>query len=513
MQLLLKLDLKLIFGDKSNFIQDIAKYTKKIRLHHPMFQDPFLQSRLNPLFLETVQSFWDKLDQAKGEDQEQVKTAKLNLLRFVLRRLFQPIYLENPPEVKGTVYFLAVVHPDGIGDYFSLLKSARSFKANHPEIDVHIGYTHQVELPPIDPRDYLLAPDHIHPFFCVSPGEALSQMDEGLKKALAIVHIALSMNTFDDPVLGPKSFYFAETTNFQGIGNYLQRNWYSMGLQPFEEGIFLKRTFDPAAPWKDKRLEKLFEQGRATYLAYLGKIPEQLLLFIYLVILQQKEDPRDIDLIIPKMIFENNLMMDTDWVESLGIRTIKLLNLDKSREYVMFETEAASQKTLRLIPALPLQQSDFEKVTALSEDLVGCTGDGSLSDCLIVDKIPFYELRSHKLETWVTFGFYVSHFQWQEVIDYLDTLAAYKETPLIETAKKLHEILNRPQFKVQWKALLTFLKQYGSFEDALNGHLNRHLHLLANLCIKETEDNLAQAVFNGTLSFEVAYKNMQDVMR
>jgi hypothetical protein len=88
-------------------------------------------------------------------------------------------------------------------------------------------------------------------------------------------------------------------------------------------------------------------------------------------------------------------------------------------------------------------------------------------------------------------------------------LAAYKEIPLIETAKKLHEILNRLEFQAQWKALLAFLKRYGSFEEAFNAHLNRHLLHINNFSLKELEEKCVQAVFESSLSFEDAFKTIE----
>ena len=77
-----------------------------------------------------------------------------------------------------------------------------------------------------------------------------------MKESLILIHIALALNTFDNPALASKSIYFAETGNFQGIANYLQRNWFSMGLEPFEEGIFLKKQ-PISSHWMDVKLSDI----------------------------------------------------------------------------------------------------------------------------------------------------------------------------------------------------------------------------------------------------------------
>lgn len=81
-----------------------------------------------------------------------------------------------------------------------------------------------------------------------------------MKESLALIHIALALNTFDQPALAAKSIYFAESGNFQGIANYLQRNWFSMGLDPFEEGIFFKPE-PKFSKWAATKLTKYLWQA------------------------------------------------------------------------------------------------------------------------------------------------------------------------------------------------------------------------------------------------------------
>ncbi len=461
-----------------------------------LLHDTFFEERLNPLFLETIRGFWNQLETAKESEPAQVEAAQLNLLKFLFTKLFLKEYNALDPKNNGPVFFLANVHTDGVGDYFSLLKCAKKFIDKHPKAEVHIAYTFKQKLPEIDPKDYGLTEDKIHPFFEKTDQEAIQSLKSELEKASVIVNIALAWNTFDDPVLSPKSFYFSETGNFQGIGNALQRQWYSMGLLPFEEGIFQERTFDLSDPWKNQDLEKLFKKSKKPFIGYLNKIPEQLLLWIYLVCLLQKEDREDIEIIIPKLLRENKLTMDTDWIEKQGIKSIVSLNFDKGgTEDILFEGESSSGKTLRLIPALPCDGADFEKMAEHTKEIMGCTGDGSLSDCLIAEKIPFYELRPHKVETMQAFQEIANFMRFYDIVDYFNTLVGFKEYSLTETAENLHKIMLRPNFKSQWESMFEFIKKYANFEDNMNGRLNRFLYFQQSPSAASVEEQLVHEYY------------------
>ena len=475
-------------------------------------EDSFLQQMLNPIFLNEIQNYWNtlKLGDAPVGQLEEIAKAKHNLLSFVFRRLFQPLYLTYPPLIKGSVFFLSCIYSDGLGDYFSLLKCAKIIKEHHPHLAVHIAYTFQQELPQVELSQYLLQESDVHPFLEKSPSfshflesilegksplpidqelaklrqevklqqadykaisakqgrplEALNELigelekkiqvlellkenevqakrlyDE-MQKSLAIVHIALALNTFENPKLASKSFYFSETGNFQGIANFLQLNWFSMGLLPFEEGIFLKKpSLSPQSPWKNQRLPKLllktfqpsetdfihYFRTQSLHLGYLPKIPHQQKIFIYLICLQQQRDPRHIDIILPAKHKNDSLEFNVEWLSSSGITKVLAIDLDGDNETILFEKHSSSEKRLRLIYALPIPSDDFAKILGISGEIAGCTGDISISDCIIAGKIPFYELRRHKVETTESFQRLATYLELKDIYDYFTEMADF----------------------------------------------------------------------------------------
>lgn len=328
-----------------------------------------------------------------------------------------------------------------------------------------------------------------------------------LDESLAIVHIALALNTFDNPQFAKKSFYFSETGNFQGIGNYLQRNWYSMGLQPFEEGIFLRRTFDDTVPWHDLRLPSLMEGGANPQLGYISKIPEQLVLYIYLECLLQKDKPGDLVILIPKLLKKGQMNFNIGWLKDHGIAKMVI------EKEVILDTGIDQGKTIHFYPAFPMATSDFEKAISRCGTIVGCTGDGSLSDCLIAEKIPFYELRKHKQETWEAFQMLAKHLQLSDVEAYFKALIGFQNFPLETTAEELYTIVVRASFEPQWKSIINFIKKYDRFEEALLAHLNRHFYLQQNPAVQAKEEELINKYYNGKISSEEAFKDLENLLR
>jgi len=553
--------------------------------------DPFLSQHLNPFFLRLVNTYWDALLHGDIKEKEILEKSQFNLLRFVFRRLFQSIYAKHKVTTPNSVFFLSRILPDGIGDYYSLLKCAKFYAMTQPLVDVHVVYSHDQTLPIINAADYSLLPKNIHSFFeyknaqilepvleasakfsfdqvqenlikereewrgryddiRVKKGYAVKSLEEmiddlngqiqrletrkklqyeaesiytQLKQSSAIVHIALAFNTFDNPDFSTKSMYFAEMGNFQGIGNALQRNWFSMGLHPFDEGIFLKKVFTGNTPWKEEKLPLLlwntshptaaitadYFKHHSLYMGYLHRIPQQQKLFINLVCAKEKSNPRTIDIILPTVQSkERAYRFDPAWLAAQGIQKVVSMDLDQSVEILM-ETGASSHKILRLIHCLPLPSSDFENLLRLSDDVLGCTGDGSLSDCLASGKVPFYEMRKHKIEVIEALQQVAKDLHLKCVGAYFDKMADASRLLPETVAEELVEILRRNSFKNEWSAFLNFIKQYYCFEDSMLSHINRHILIGADPNLKANEEKVIHDYFKGKVLASGAYEAVQ----
>ena len=345
-----------------------------------------------------------------------------------------------------------------------------------------------------------------------------------MKECLALIHIALALNTFDNPALAAKSLYFAETGNFQGLANYLQRNWFSMGLDPFEEGIFLQKQKEPAE-WKNIKLSRYlwkteqpsseqigqYLKQNTLQMGYIPHVPEQKQIFIELIGRRYVNDDRHIDIILPKQEGEDFPHFEKEWMVALGISKIIATECYPDiKERVLMQIDLPAEKILRLIYALPLPHSDFIKLIDLSGEIVGCTGDGSFSDCIIAGKIPFYEVRHHKLTTIKAFRHLARILSLPDVMEYFEQLELFSDWPAASFIGKFEKILNDGAFKLQWKVWVEFIRRCYCFEDSFIANVNRHL---LSHEVKEKEELLIQSYFEKTISAEDAYQTMEKILK
>lgn len=359
---------------------------------------------------------------------------------FLLGKLLQAIYLQHTPRLQGTVFLLTQVHPDGFGDYLALIKAGRGLKKRNPHLNFELVFTYSNKLPEVNTEGLTLHPFLEHPSepilepilegkkVSLTSAEAIlaDALYERMQKSLALVHVALAFNTFDNPLLAKKSLYFSEFGNFQGFRDSLHFNWYSQGLGAFEEGIFL-----------DSSESQFINSSR--FLSYIQKNQNQAAIFNELVYL---------------------------W---------------------------AGKEVEILHPKTPLPYETFQSLMQNSGLLVGCTGDGSLSECLALGKIPYYECRSHKK------GVLEALIQLAAFLHLSDVEAYFKAMP-DKPAPYLYEILTRPTFYPDWKKLIAHIHTWCRLEDSLNARLRRILFKT-----EEIEKNLAEQILTKKISWEEAY--------
>lgn len=518
-----------------------------------LFDDPFLQEKLNPLLLKQLKNYFEGVNSIKEGAPTQTEQAQKALVRFALKKLFQSIYVRLTPKIKGKVFLLSCISSDGLGDYFALHKSAKFIKEHYSEIDVQVVYTFERKLPELNLAEYRLTKEKQHPFYQISNHRILEPILEGkklpdfdaelesirenyentkkdyeivskkhpfaasaladlleelksqsdkleifskskkeaeklyqaLKDSLAIIQIALALNTFENPDLASKSFYFAESGNFQGIANCFKYHWFSMGLQPFEEGFFLNKELLFIKKKKPQNKEHSF-------LCYLTKISKQKEIYLYLIALLEKEKKSDFTIWMTPFSKNELPTWDKNFLGKLGIGKIVSIDAVEEKE----ETINNIGKTLRLKFQLPLPEEEFDHLVESSLEPIGCTGDLSLSQTLSLGKIPFYELRAHKMETVQGFIEIAKFLNLNEIVSYFNELSKYDQISPLTVANSLYNIFIKEEFRKEWEKLIIFLKKYFCFETSLLAHLNRHF--IYNLLpeIEKLEEELILDFYN-----------------
>lgn len=368
---------------------------------------------------------------------------------YFFGRSLQGLYLEFQPQVKGTVFVCTQVH-NGFGDYIALLKAGWALKKAHPDLNIELVYTYTKALPEVDTQGLLTHPFLEHPDHPVLEpileGKKIEEVSaeailaetlyDRMKESLAIIHIALALNTFDNPELKAKSIYFAEVGNFMGVKDSIHFNWYSLGFSPFEEGVFLD------LPVKTKENPELF-------FGYFSRSDAQ------------------------KMLFKELAF--------------------KLQEKAKFE-----------IPEKTLAYREFIEKMADSAFLVGCTGDNSLSECLALKKVPYYEILPHKTQLMLSLYNLAKHLDLVSITHYFLAVAKGEKASLEE----LLSALKNPSFEKEWPKFIEYLHKYCRLEDALVSRLRRLLFGTASI-----ELELANKMLKKELDFPEAWEQMKKELR
>ena len=135
--------------------------------------------------------------------------------------------------------------------------------------------------------------------------------------------------------------------------------------------------------------------------------------------------------------------------------------------------------------------------------LVGCTGDGSLAECLALGKIPFYEIRQHKTKTFQSFIHLARFLNLKQVQTYFEVLG-WQKGP----AEELFPILTSESFESEWSRLIAYIHTWGRFEESLTARLRRQL-----FGTKDFELELAEKIHNGQINFDKAFLSMEAHLR
>ena len=135
----------------------------------------------------------------------------------------------------------------------------------------------------------------------------------------------------------------------------------------------------------------------------------------------------------------------------------------------------------------------------------------SLSDCLIAKKIPFYELRPHKIASWQSFDAVARYLDLIQVQQYLQIVAESADSVDApeQIADRLCQVLCHKDFKAQWQSLLEFINKHYCFEDALVSHVNRHLCISDHPELKDKEEEIIDGYLEGEISATQSYAAMQ----
>lgn len=348
--------------------------------------------------------------------------------------------------------------------------------------------------------------EKLQPYFALKE-KAMQLRLAMIHHAQAIIHVSVAIDTFSEPLLRPKSLYFAESGNFQGIENSFKLNWYSLGLSPFGEGFFLHSPLQKNhSHWDSSYIAQLLETSPPYYFGYFNHIEEiPAALFLHLVVALQRHRKEDLYLFMLSVKQMTQLAkIETKWLIEQGIGAI----VHHGASHVLQEYSLSSKgKTLHVVDCFPLSSLDFTKMVRESGFVVGCTGDSSFGSCLGAKKLPFYEVRRHKTKSY------------QELVELaalcsggLDDLMNYLENvgKAIKTADpQMGEIATKWAMAIEnkglqqaWHGVTDEIQKNFDLEKSLIAKVKRHLLYASFPELQAKEESFINSYLQGELSYE-----------
>lgn len=318
-----------------------------------------------------------------------------------------------------------------------------------------------------------------------------------METSAAIIHISLAIDTFSDPLLKAKSLYFAESGNFQGVADSLHFNWFSMGLKPFEEGFFLRhwKPTETPSPAISLLFENEFLKKNSYFFAYFSShLASFFSFFLYAICLWQQSKEKTITFLMPITAL-SSLKLDLEWLAALGFQEIALYDHLILKESLLLNQEGG--KKIKIVNCFPARQADFIYLMSQSGPIVGCTGDGSLGECLGAKKLPFYQIRAHKTDTIDSIVELInSSAPNSSLIHYWELLrkCGSDEEIGVRLAKEIAECLEQPDLFSDWDKVLESVHSHFDLEKNLIGRIKRHLILQENKELKEQEEQIIQLI-------------------
>jgi len=348
---------------------------------------------------------------------------KKHFLDKALLYLYQPKVDCKKIMPLRVILFTWVMH-DGLGDFFAQQEASEILKEKYPEAVIdRIALIHKfAKLPPANS----LSPVHLV-FYSgekrdeIEYEEFPSSLKTILHKADVIIELPTSFPSIDQILTS-----LPQKPKYERIGEFglIDRAWFHpksgarcMGLHFLEKGIYLnKKLMTKTFSWhdvQDIRLKRILFQKENLSLEDIKRYKKSRLFnldytksrrgqycFLHILLKALEHDQKDIDICFSHMdhFIEN---IEEKFKSNEGKYPLfKRLNVSRIElcygDFFSTITCSDQGKTVRFIHIDKLAHEDFISLYALTDNLVGCTGDGSLSEALSAAKPFFYDPPYHK---------------------------------------------------------------------------------------------------------------------
>jgi len=322
-----------------------------------------------------------------------------SLRRLWIEKSLCYLYKDKRPPTAAKICLFTWVIGDGLGDFSAQIEAAYSLLSL--PIELSLISLHPEKMPLLNP--HLQCPHFFIPYQEDSTGTwshiPYVNISDKVQKVISSCNVFLQMPTYfpytPDIVrlLSPSTFYeligeggWGLTPPFSPVSGFR-----AMGLQPWEKGLFFaKAVEDPSRTEIDSILIKYplltFYFGYLRYPSYCKMFTETVLTIeknnnnpICLCLFPCETLLQDLEILIPFLKKSNIATLEIYYKQSFCSISIQ----EKGKQLILIQTEKVARKT-------------YQSLLSKSSSLVGCRGDGSLSETLLAKKIPFFDFPTHK---------------------------------------------------------------------------------------------------------------------
>lgn len=434
-----------------------------------------------------------------------------SLKRVYLEKALCHLYKSFPLKHTPNVTLFTWVIGDGLGDFSAQIETAKALLSEGMNVSLISLHPHQMSL-----TSPLLESAHFLIPYQEGPNGTWDNIPSVKipKKALDLLkkaHVILQIPTYFphtksilDPILqkgNHKPSYeligeggWGDTARFSPTSGSR-----ALGLRSWEKGLFFPKISYLKVSLQDKFLQKALQEASSSKVC-LGYIrnPDKCLLLAQTFLIKMQEDPSDLTLcLFPIEPLIAALPSLTSFFQSIGIQKIKIYYEGNHSCLTLQKTG----KVLTLIQTKKLLREDYQSLLLQSDCLVGCRGDGSLSETLSANKLPFFDFPPHK----------------KPLLEGLVSIANHKLSSTHETSLYLQEFLKKepdphtlgalaknPTTLSGFLELYPFLQKYYAVEDFIKNltHRAAYHHFHPEMAILE-QQILDSFLFGDKSAFQV----------
>lgn len=376
------------------------------------------------------------------------------------------LYKDCLPHKGAKVVLFTWVIPRGLGDYYAQLEAASILKKNHPDLDIllvtliHAEVAIPASLPP-HPHHFVRftgsVPEEIQtdplPLARLRDADLILQMPTYYPKTEELV---ASLQELPSAKPMPKYELLGEYGWCRHPHFHFTTQARSMGLNPLEKGIFIKQI-----PEKEKAKNRF-------NLAY-TRTKEGLYLYLYSLLKSLSFDTQDIDIACFDMKHLLEIVPELFGTPKWGLKTVHLFYKDYFTEIPL----ANEGKVLRLLHQEQLPHAEFLKLLAQTEDLFGCTGDGSISEAISSHSMYFIDPLPHQI-AFVKDLHALAKARVPESAEWIELMIP-DARPLAEKGERMGTLLSDPQTKQAITRLSGLICKEYAVNDFLCHLVNRSL--------------------------------------